>query len=371
MRFISYCLSLCLVLGGGVFSVEASQRGKSFPFHDGGSYGIDVSHYGGHINWPVVAKSSPKSVYIKASEGHTYLDAKFSYNITHARAEGLLVGPYHFMSAHANAEDQANHFIEVYKPHHRKGDLPPALDLEWDPARHSGNDRWKDVSAQDIATRVEKWLQMVEAAFGVQPIIYTNKSWWEGRIGSQGDNLKKYKFWIANYSHHGDSPPIMEGFNWTMWQFTGSGHIDGIDTVVDISLINPDQAITKAAATVQQKPFSIPAECKTAAPPLAESALSAEEMQEVFALVGAEFGDLSAEQTKFFDVLVNSSPPSRLRSFIAGKAAPILKGHEQRNFFLLSRSNLTDGHLTKRQVAVLNQLLGASNPSMVRDCILQ
>lgn len=95
MRFVSIFLSICLSLIGLSVSANADQRGHSFPFHDGGTYSIDVSHYGGHIDWQEVAKSSPKTVYIKATQGHTYLDAKFAYNITKARGQSLAVGAYH------------------------------------------------------------------------------------------------------------------------------------------------------------------------------------------------------------------------------------------------------------------------------------
>ncbi len=363
---------------GALSSATADQRGHSFPFNDGGTYGIDVSHYGGHIDWPVVAKTDLKSVYIKASQGHTYVDAKFVYNITHARREGLPVGAYHFFSAGTSAKVQAEHFIDVYKPHRTAGDLVPALDLEWDPARHSGNDRWANHSASEIVSMVQEWVTAVESAFGVTPIIYTNKSWWEGRIGSHGAQLKKYKIWIANYSHHGNTPPMMDGFDWVMWQFTGNGHIDGINTVVDISLMNPNSSATHSTGTntasgsdtgtTPQPPKPV---CKIPATAAVQVVLTKEELASLFGVIRDQFGELDDTQVTFFNVMVNTASPRMLRSLIAGGEQPMLTAAEQRDFFDVARSKVGGGHLTAGQVSLLNSLIQTADAAAVRDCIIR
>ena len=43
--------------------------------------GIDVSHHQGRILWDEVAKENIDFVYIKATEGATYVDPCFHYNI--------------------------------------------------------------------------------------------------------------------------------------------------------------------------------------------------------------------------------------------------------------------------------------------------
>lgn len=253
--------------------------------------------------------------------------------------------------------------------------MAPALDLEWDPARHSGNDRWSNLSSQEIVAKVEKWLELVEAAFGVEPIIYTNKSWWEGRIGSHGQKLSKYKFWIANYSHHGDTPPMMEGFDWVMWQFTGNGHINGIDTVVDISLMNPNGSMSGAGSTPSVTPTPTPEPPKPACieptVQVAQAVLTKAELTKVFDAIRDQFGELNADQVNFFNVLVNTASPRMLRSLIADSEKSLLNSVEEKDFFDVARSDVGGGSLTKGQVTLLNELVQTAESQAVRDCIIR
>ena len=46
------------------------------------------------------------------------------------------------------------------------------------------------------------------------------------------ERLTDYSFWIAEYE---DNQSF--GFQTDFWQFTGQGHVDGIDMVVDMNLM--------------------------------------------------------------------------------------------------------------------------------------
>src|ERR1043166_8422108 len=62
-------------------------------------YGIDVSHYNGtNINWTTVYNNGYVFAFAKASEGINpfYDDDTLAVNMAHARAAGLVIGPYHF-----------------------------------------------------------------------------------------------------------------------------------------------------------------------------------------------------------------------------------------------------------------------------------
>src|SRR6185503_1455334 len=54
-----------------------------------GIHGIDVSHYQGRIDWPVVAASGPRFVFLKATEGVRYVDPTYSRNKLGAERAGL------------------------------------------------------------------------------------------------------------------------------------------------------------------------------------------------------------------------------------------------------------------------------------------
>ncbi len=61
--------------------------------------GIDVSNWQGYIDYRQVRESGIEVVYIKASQGSNIKDAYFDINYENAKANGLKVGFYHFLTA--------------------------------------------------------------------------------------------------------------------------------------------------------------------------------------------------------------------------------------------------------------------------------
>jgi lysozyme len=61
--------------------------------------GIDVSNWQGYIDYGSVKSSGIDVVYIKASQGSNIKDAYFDINYENAKANGLKVGFYHFLTA--------------------------------------------------------------------------------------------------------------------------------------------------------------------------------------------------------------------------------------------------------------------------------
>lgn len=61
--------------------------------------GVDVSNWQGYIDYSKVRESGIEVVYIKASQGSNIKDAYFDVNYENAKANGLKVGFYHFLTA--------------------------------------------------------------------------------------------------------------------------------------------------------------------------------------------------------------------------------------------------------------------------------
>lgn len=61
--------------------------------------GIDVSDWQGYIDYAQVRESGIEVVYIKASQGSNIKDPYFDINYENAKANGLKVGFYHFLTA--------------------------------------------------------------------------------------------------------------------------------------------------------------------------------------------------------------------------------------------------------------------------------
>src|SRR5918993_881303 len=123
--------------------------------------GIDVSHFQGHVDWQAVKAAGCDFAFAKATEGAGVTDPFFAANWAGMQAAGLPRGAYHFFRAAEPAAQQAAHFLSTagFEP----GDLPPVLDIEL-------ND---GVTGEPLVEGVQTWLDAVESAAGVAPIVYT------------------------------------------------------------------------------------------------------------------------------------------------------------------------------------------------------
>ena len=186
-------------------------------------HGIDVSNHQGRIDWNKVANDdNVQFVYIKATEGATYVSPTFEQNIREAREAGLKVGCYHFLRAPSYIHDQFKNFIERCRKDEQ--DLAPLIDIEV-------KGRW---TAKQVADSVMLFADLLEQHYGVRPVIYTGTNFFNrylARSFSEG-----YELFIAKYS---DNEPILaNNVPYTLWQFTDCGEVNGIHTDVDQSRFN-------------------------------------------------------------------------------------------------------------------------------------
>lgn len=187
-------------------------------------HGIDVSHYQGDIDWKMLAQTRQGQfpvnfVFMKATEGGDYLDAKFAANFDSARTNGFVRGAYHFYNPKTDAVKQADFFIRSVKL--EPGDLPPVLDIE-----KKGKDMKK--LQQDLKV----WLRKVEEHYGVKPVIYAS---YKFKTSYLNDSVfDSYPYWIAHY--YVDS--VKYQGDWKFWQHTDVGTLPGIDGKVDLNVYN-------------------------------------------------------------------------------------------------------------------------------------
>lgn len=188
--------------------------------YDNHIHGIDVSHYQGSIDWATVAKQSEVGyVYLKASEGQNNQDSQYARNLREARKHGLKVGSYHFFRANVSAQEQLRNFMSVVSP--KQQDLIPMIDVE---TINKG-------SSQHFHTRLKELLRLVTKEFGVKPIIYTGRNFYNKHFAHQG--YDDYPFMIAQYSE--PEPVLNDGKDYLIWQYSATGNIRGIRGNVDQS----------------------------------------------------------------------------------------------------------------------------------------
>ena len=182
------------------------------------SYGIDISHYQGSINWDKVHKgdSSISFVYCKATEGLNLIDPQWKQNRESLSDLNIPHGAYHFFRPKSGAREQAIHFLNNY--HSKQSDLPPVLDAETN-----------EVTNSELITNMKIWLDLVEEKTGKRPVIYTSYHMYSTFLKAA---FKDYKFWVANYSY---IPSRFNDDQIIHWQYTDEGKVNGIKGNVDIN----------------------------------------------------------------------------------------------------------------------------------------
>jgi len=186
------------------------------------SFGIDVSHHQGIIDWKTLLTEQHFDtlihfVYCKATEGNTYLDAQWENNRTSLNNMGIPNGAYHFFTTTELPRPQVHHFLNHWKM--REVDLPPVLDVETE-----------GFSDEDLRNKMKIWLDEVENRTGMRPIIYTSHHFFETKFKNFFPN---HKFWIAAYSKE---PTSIGDKRILHWQFSENGILPGIDEEVDLNV---------------------------------------------------------------------------------------------------------------------------------------
>lgn len=187
----------------------------------GERYGVDVSNHQGEIDWPAVAGDNVGFVYLKASEGGDFSDARFTDNWSGAGQVGLDRGAYHFFTLCTPGQEQAEHFLSVLPD---QMELAPALDLEL-----AGNCRRRPGSAA-VRAEVDRFLDVVESETGTEVVLYVGDDWEDGYpMRAAGER----PLWHRRFLRR----PDVDG--WLIWQITGFANVEGIDGDADLNIMRP------------------------------------------------------------------------------------------------------------------------------------
>ena len=198
--------------------------------------GIDVSNWQGYIDYSEVKEDGIEIVYIKASQGSDIKDAYFDINYENAKANGLKVGFYHYLTAttEEEAKTQANFFASVISG--KTADCKLAMDYE----------TFGDSSVEEINDIAEIFLETVQELTGKEIIIYSDLSNAENVFDTELAN--KYGLWIAYY---GDYNELSEyDTSWLEYigvQYTDTETVLGISGYVDKDLFTTDILLSDAS----------------------------------------------------------------------------------------------------------------------------
>jgi GH25 family lysozyme M1 (1,4-beta-N-acetylmuramidase) len=193
--------------------------------------GIDVSYNCGDIDWKKVKESGIEFVMVRlggrgyGDEGGLYTDDKALEYINNARAEGIKVGGYFFSQAINNDEaaEEADYAVKILGD--IKLDFPLAYDWE---IIKDDSARTDSVSSAQTTECARVFCEEVKKQ-GYIPMIYSPSR--ELYFKYDLAQLKDFDIWYCEYADH---PNFY--YQFSMWQYSSNGKVNGIDAEVDLNL---------------------------------------------------------------------------------------------------------------------------------------
>lgn len=220
-----------------IFSLAKQKKifiNKWFVDEKNSTIGVDVSSYQANINMSKLKEQNIKFIYIKATEGSKTKDGKFTENWKNAKNAELLSGAYHFFSYDSEGKTQAENFIKTVGKD-IKGRLIPAVDVEY-----YGDKEQNPPSKEDAVRELKVFLEMIEKAYGIKPLIYTRTEIYDKYIKGEFD---KYKKWISSFY-----TPLSWNYrdDWYIWQYLNKGELEGYtggEKYIDLNILNKEKNI--------------------------------------------------------------------------------------------------------------------------------
>ncbi len=176
--------------------------------------GVDVSHYQGDIDWQALSVEDIDFAFIKATEGSSHIDPRFSENRKNALETRLRVGAYHFFSYDSPGIAQAENFI-AHVPFH-EGMLPPVIDVEF----YGGNEK-DPPPAGEVVPQLRAMADALKDHYGISPILYATDKSYRLYIAGGFDDCD---VWIRSVY---TAPSLSDGRDWTFWQYSNRHVLDG------------------------------------------------------------------------------------------------------------------------------------------------
>lgn len=197
--------------------------------------GIDLSRYQGKVDWALVAADNVDYAMIRVGirgygTGEIVIDDTLDANMTGATSNGIDVGAYFFTQATSEAEaiEEAEAVIKALAPYNVT--YPVAIDVE---DVNDSSARTANLTAEQRTDYVIAFCERLEEA-GYTPMIYGNLKSYCDMLDME--RLNEYDKWFAFYDTYVYFP-----YEISMWQYTDSGVVNGIEGNVDLNITFTDK----------------------------------------------------------------------------------------------------------------------------------
>jgi lysozyme len=189
---------------------------------------IDISHWQNFPDFDEVAACGVKGMIHKATEGTTYIDPNRAENCSNAKNAGIAIATYFWIKP-GDGRAQAEFYLSVIDP------VPGervVIDYEEDGC--------------SLTTLHDAVAALLDYGQDLQITVYSGHLLKE-QLGDDCDDLLREQtdLWLAQYTSDQSSISWPDGTydTWTLWQYSESGEIPGIDgSLVDLNKFNGSEA---------------------------------------------------------------------------------------------------------------------------------
>ncbi|MDE6149692.1 MAG: fibronectin type III domain-containing protein [Ruminococcus sp.] len=197
-------------------------------------YGVDVSYFQNTVNWKKVKAAGIDFAIIRVGyrgygDGTLMVDSKFKENLVNAKAAGVDVGVYFFTQAIniTEAKQEANYVLKQIKGYSLE--MPVYIDME-EISYDVGRFDKANLSYSTKTNICKAFCETIENA-GYRAGVYASNNCFTYHF--DGSELaKSYDIWVAHYNNYTNYSG-----EYQMWQYTGTGRVNGITTTVDMNVL--------------------------------------------------------------------------------------------------------------------------------------
>lgn len=193
--------------------------------------GIDVSEYQNPVNWQQVKNAGVEYAMIRVGyrgygeEGRLVEDAMFRSHMEGAVAAGLEVGVYFF----SQAINEKETLEEVQFVLDRIKEYPVTYPVVYDTEEIKDDvARTDNLTEEQFTQNCITFCDAIREA-GYDTMIYANMKWMAFTLDMR--KLTEYEKWYADYEPVPQCP-----YEFSMWQYTETGQLPGIEGNVDLNL---------------------------------------------------------------------------------------------------------------------------------------
>ena len=206
--------------------------------------GIDVSNHNKKPDWSKVKADGVKFAMIRMGFGGDIAsqdDTEFERNVKECDRLGIPWGAYLYSYAlNVNdAKSEVEHAKRLLKG--KKPTYPIAFDMEDADGYKKKNGMPSNSTLVDIC---ETFLSSLEKE-GYQVTLYASLSWLNNQLNSK--KLDKYDKWVAQWG-----PKCTYDGDYSLWQYTSDGKVNGIDGRVDMNYSYKDFA-AKSVSEIEKE----------------------------------------------------------------------------------------------------------------------